>query len=74
MATVTVSRQFGSHSDPIIQMAAQQLGYEVLHKALISEVARRAQVDEGTVQDLDEEEQTDLLGFISRWMDSEALA
>ena len=74
MAVVTVSRQFGSHADPIVDLVAKQLRYEVLDKELISEVARRAKVEAGAVEELDEEEETGLLGFMSRWMDSEALA
>jgi cytidylate kinase len=74
MAAVTVSRQFGSHADPIVLAAAKELGYEVLDKDLISEVAHRAQVDVATVEELDEEIHTGLLGFLSHWMDSETLA
>ena len=74
MSVVTVSRQFGSHADPIVAMAAKQLRFDVLDKDLIREVARRAKVDEGAVKELDEEEETGLIGFMSRWMDSEALA
>ena len=74
MLIVTVSRQFGSHADPIVQMVAKKLRFEILDKDLIREIARRAKVDEGAVKELDEEEETGLIGFMSRWMDSEALA
>ena len=74
MAVVTISRQLGSGARAIGLRAAELLGYDVVDKALISEVANQAQVDEEEVAEIDEVEEPGVRGFLSRWFTMESAA
>lgn len=54
MAVVTLSRQMGSGGDIVAVRAAELLGYDLVDKALITEVAREANVPEEEVARFDE--------------------
>ena len=56
-----------------MQAAADELGFAVVDKSLIAEVARRASVDEAAVREIDEEEEVGVLGFLSRWSEAGGL-
>ena len=74
MAVVTISRQLGSGAQAIGIRAAELLGYEVVDKALITEVANQARVDEDEVAEIDEVEEPGVRGFLSRWFTMESVA
>ena len=74
MAVVTISRQLGSGARAIGLRAAELLGYDVVDKALITEVADQARVDEEEVAEIDEVEEPGVRGFLSRWFTMENAA
>jgi len=45
---ITVSREYGSGGGMIAEMLAQRLGWRLVDKSLVTEVARRAQIDPAT--------------------------
>lgn len=51
---ITVARQYGSGGGPIARLLAKQLGWSLLDQALITKVARAAQVDPGVCAQYDE--------------------
>ena len=51
---VTISREYGSGGGKIAEMLARRLGWKLVDKSLVAEVARRAQVDAETAARLDE--------------------
>jgi len=53
MAVVTVSREIGAGGDEVSVMVAEKLGYELVDKALIVQVARRAGVSVESAAELD---------------------
>lgn len=64
MAVITVSRQLGSMGDLVAGRAAERLGYEVVDKNLITEVARDADVPETEVEQYDEQSVSAIRRFI----------
>ena len=74
MAVVTISRQLGSGARAIGIRAAELLGYDVVDKALITEVAREAHVDPEEVAEIDEVEEPGVRGFLTRWFTMESVA
>ena len=64
MAVVTISRQLGSMGDLVATRAAERLGYEVVDKNLITEVARDANVPETEVERYDEQPVSAIRRFI----------
>ncbi len=59
--------------DTIGVRAAELLNYDVVDKALITEVARSARVAEEEVAEIDEVEEPGIRGFLSRWFSMENL-
>jgi len=51
---VTISREYGSGGGRIAEMLAHRLGWRLVDKSLVAEVARRAQVDAETAARFDE--------------------
>lgn len=51
---VTISREYGSGGGLIAERVANQLGWKLVDKSLVSEVARRLQIDAETAARLDE--------------------
>lgn len=70
MATITISRQLGSAGSEIAGRVAAALGYEVVDKQLITEVARRANCSEEEVAKFDEQEETGIRAFLERLVTS----
>ncbi len=64
MAVVTVSRQLGSKGDLVARRAAEALGYDLIDKNLITEVAREANVPESEVEKYDEQSESPAKRFI----------
>jgi cytidylate kinase len=64
MPTITISRQLGSAGAEVAARAAELLGYEVVDKQLITEVARRAKVPEEEVEKYDEQEEIGIRAFL----------
>ena len=64
MAVVTVSRQLGSAGDLVARRAAEILGYDLVDKNLITEVAREANVPESEVEKYDETSESAAKRFI----------
>ncbi|MDA0746691.1 MAG: cytidylate kinase-like family protein [bacterium] len=64
MAVVTISRQLGSIGDLVAQRASELLGYDLVDKNLITEVAREANVPESEVEKYDEQTQGAIKQFI----------
>ncbi len=54
MVAITISRQLGSGGASIARLVADQLGYRVLDRELVDQVARRAGVSTEAAQTLDE--------------------
>jgi len=51
---ITISREYGSGGGRIAEMLAQRLGWRLVDKSLVTEVARRAQIDAETAARFDE--------------------
>lgn len=51
---VTISREYGSGGGMIAEMLARRLGWKLVDKSLVAEVARRAQIDAETAAQFDE--------------------
>ena len=64
MAVVTVSRQLGSKGDLVASRAAERLGFDVVDKNLITEVAKEAGVPEAEVERYDEQTESSVKRFI----------
>ena len=64
MAVVTVSRQIGSVGDLVAGRAAKALGYDLVDKDLITEVAREANVPESEVEKYDEQSESSVKRFL----------
>jgi cytidylate kinase len=71
MAVITISRELGSYGREIADKVAEILGYEVVDKAIITEVARTAQVSEQEVEQFDEQEETGVKAFLLNLLFSE---
>ena len=68
MAVVAVSRQLGTGADEICRLAAEETGYELVDKKLISDVAEAAQVAEADVRNYDEVDERGIRGFVRHIM------
>ena len=55
MAVITISRQFGSGGDEIINRVCQVMGYRLFNKRMVEEAAREAGLGEGEIIDYSEE-------------------
>ncbi len=64
MAVITISRQLGSIGDLVARRASEVLGYDLVDKNLITEVAREANVPESEVERFDEQTQSAVRRFI----------
>ena len=64
MAVITLSRQLGSAGDLIAATAALELSYDLVDKALITEVAREANVSEEEVERFDEQTTSPIKQFL----------
>ena len=64
MPVVTVSRQLGSAGDLVAALAADILGYDLVDKNLITEVAREANVPESEVEKYDEQTENPVKRFL----------
>lgn len=64
MAVITLSRQMGSGGDIVAVRAAELLGYDLVDKALITEVAREANVPESEVARFDERTESAVKRFL----------
>lgn len=64
MAVVTISRQLGSIGDLVARRAAELLGYDLVDKNLIAEVAREANVPEAEVEKYDERSESAVKRFL----------
>jgi cytidylate kinase len=64
MSVITISRELGSYGREIADKTAELLGYAVVDKGLITEVARAAQVSEQEVEQFDEQEETGVKAFL----------
>jgi len=64
MPVVTVSRQLGSAGDLVAARAAEILGYDLVDKNLITEVAREANVPESEVEKYDEQAESPVKRFL----------
>lgn len=53
MAVVTIARQYGAGARMVGQMVAQRLGYQLIDKTMLDQVARRADVSVKQVQDIE---------------------
>jgi cytidylate kinase len=51
---VTISREYGSGGGRIAEMLAHRLGWKLVDKSLVAEIARRAQIDAETAARFDE--------------------
>jgi cytidylate kinase len=51
---VTISREYGSGGGLIAETLGRRLGWNLVDKSLLAEVARRAQIDAGTAERFDE--------------------
>ena len=74
MAVITISRQLGSGARAIGARVAELLDYEVVDKALITEVAKSARVAEEEVAEIDEVEEPGIRGVLGRWFSMENFA
>lgn len=64
MAVITMSRELGTRGIDIAARAAELLGYEVVDKRLITEVAQAANVPEHEVEQFDEQEESGIKAFL----------
>lgn len=64
MGVITISREFGCSANEIAALVAQQLGYEVVDKELISHIAAEAQVPEEEVARYDESAMSPIERFL----------
>lgn len=56
MATITISRQFGSHGDTVAQRLCSQLGYRYFDKGLMTGLAMQAGITADRVVDLSDDQ------------------
>ena len=64
MAVITTSRQMGSGGDIVGARVGEQLGYGLVDKALITEIAREANVPESEVVRYDERTESPVKRFL----------
>lgn len=64
MPVVTISRQVGARGTEIAQRVAYLLGYDLVDKELISQVARAAEVPEEVVRKFDETAENSVKSFL----------
>ncbi len=64
MAVVTISRQLGSIGDLVARRAAELLGYDLVDKNLITEIAREARVPESEIENYDEQSESPVRRFL----------
>ena len=76
MAVITVSRQLGTGADEICRRAAAELGYQVVDRELIRDIAEEAQVTEEEVRNFDDVDERGLRGFMRNlaYYDLQAIA
>ncbi len=55
MAVVSISRQYGAGGQVIGEMVAQRLGYRLVNRAILTEVAQKAGVSVRSVEDAEKE-------------------
>jgi len=64
MSVITISREFSCGANEVAALVAQELGYEVVDKELLSHIAAEAQVSEAEVERFDEAGMTSLERFL----------
>jgi len=55
MAVISISRQYGAGGKPVAEIVAQKLGYTVVDRTLLIEVAKEANISEEWVEKVDRE-------------------
>lgn len=65
MAIVTIARQYGAGAKVVGQMVAKRLGYQLIDKAMLDQVARKADVSVKQVEDIEKMSGDRLLAFLS---------
>jgi cytidylate kinase len=65
MAVVTIARQYGAGARMVGRMIAERLGYRMIDKAILDQVARKADVSLKQVEDIEKMGGDRLLTFLS---------
>ena len=64
MAIITVSREYGSRGEQIVQQVAKGLGYSYFDKDILADVARVAKTTEEQIHPYDEKDEGSLRSFL----------
>lgn len=67
MAVITISKEFGTHSEKVASLAAQKLGYEYIGKALIARIAKELHISESEAEIFRKTSQSRILRFVDRY-------
>ena len=67
MAVITISKEFGTESEKVASLVAQQLGYEYIGKNLIAEIAKELHISESEAETFRKTSQSRILRFVDRY-------
>jgi len=67
MAVITISKEFGTHSERVASLAAQKLGYEYIGKDLIARIAKELHISESEAEIFRKTSQSRILRFVDRY-------
>ena len=67
MAVVTISKEFGTESEKVASLVAQQLGYEYIGNSLIAEIAKELHISESEAEAFRKTSQSRILRLVDRY-------
>ena len=67
MAVITISREFGTDSEKIAELAAQKLGYEYIGKNLVARLAEKLNISESEVESFIKASNSRLLKLVDKY-------
>lgn len=73
MAVITISRQFGSGARALGQLLAERLGYTLVEREILQQIAEKAQVSTDFVLAVEKEAGTRLSRFMTRIISSKGI-
>ena len=67
MAVITISKEFGTESEKVASLVAQQLGYEYIGNSLIAEIAKELRISESEAEAFRKTSQSRILRLVDRY-------
>ena len=67
MAVITISKEYGTHSNEIAQALAEKLGYEQVGKSLLADIARELNISKNEAEVFSKAASSRILRFVDKY-------